>query len=191
MATRSRTKGIPYAAAFRSAVSHGTPSWTAVQNIARRWKTTPGTVFQSLHQGGFVQRQQIAGGWIYWPDNGKQTSSKTTRSVQVNLWQQYVDWAIASGHFTPEQLQQFKGSQKQFISATQQIFEQQSGKRTGRTPSRRSRSKTGTSRRTASSSKQSSSSRTTRTSTRRPARQTSRGRTIRIGSRSRRLRRAA
>lgn len=200
MASTNKTAVSPFASAFRSAISRGTPSTTAVQSIARRRGTTPTAVFQSLHRSGVVQRQRFNGKWVYWPVTATKGKKSNISTIQTNLFQQIIDWAIASGSITPKQLQNAKGSQQQFVKVGRKFFTSPSRKTRHSASSSQTRKSSSTAR---SSSRSSSAKRTqqtinagsasssTRTATKQtqrptPARSTARTRTAHARSTSRR-----
>jgi len=161
-----RSYTSPFASQFKSAIRRGTPASVAVENIASRQGTTMNQVFQSLFKVGLVFRQKMNGQWIYWPVEGVKAKSTITRTAQWKLWQSFVDWAVASGYATPEQICSGKGSQQEFIQSLRKFFNKQFSSTTSGSSSRRTSTSTSTS--------------------------TSTGRTLRYHpSRTRRIRRAA
>jgi len=110
----------PFASSFKSSVNRGTPCSQAVANIARRQGKTPSAVFTSLHRAGLCGRFKYAGSWIWYPTF---TPSSTKKSNgQPELWQSYIDWCLASGQCTPEQLAEHTGSQAKLASFTKKFF---------------------------------------------------------------------
>ena len=192
----------PFSSSFRAAVRRGTPASTAVANIASRTKRQPSHIFESLFRAGQVNRQRVNGQWIYWPTEGVKANASTSRQTQWQLWQAFVDWAIASGTVTAQQISTAKGSQQAFGQFVRRFFGRQfsTGTRTGTGTQTSTGTRTGTGTRTSRTSRTtqrtSTGTRTTaRTGTRRTS-ATSRSRstgslTIRPRTGSRRLRRAA
>ena len=199
----------PFASSFRSAVRRGVPASQAVHGIAQRSRKSETVIFQSLFKADLVWRQKFNSQWIWWAADGRKAQSSQTRSSQFGLWQSFVDWAIASGHVTPEQIQQHSGSQQQFSLFLRKFFGGQFGstsstRRTSTSSSSRSPSTSGTRRSSTTRRRTSSPKATTRPSTSTRSRRsttarsssrrstTTRARPLRLtGSTSRRLRRAA
>ena len=134
------TFSSPFTQAFRSSVNRGTPASTTVANIARRANKTQQSIINSLRKAGQLQSQKFNGQQICWATNGQPANSSTTKTTQAQLWQAYVDWAIASGAATPQQFNSFSGSQKQFTTSARRFFNMQFS--TGSTPQGRSTSRT-------------------------------------------------
>lgn len=189
MATHS-TRQSPFGRSFQSAINRGTPVSDAVSNIAKRQGRTENSIYLSLWKGGHIQRQKFNGQWVYWPTQGTKRSASTARETQVELWQSFVEWALASGHVTPEQISSHSSSRQQFISYFRRFWSKQF-------PSQTQKSSTSTSRRrstTTKSRRPATKSRSTRRTTAK-SRSTTRTRNYRFTSGSssstRRLRRAA
>lgn len=122
----------PFAPAFNSAIKRGTPCWTAVNNIATRTKKTPTVVFNSLCKAGLCFRQKINGQWIYWPCNmPKKTSIKNQKFCQTNMWQWFIEWSLATGCCTPEQLHKHCGTQPKFTNWCKKFWNRQFTTTTG------------------------------------------------------------
>lgn len=116
----------PYATSFKSAVNRGTPCWTAVQNIATRTKKSPKVIFESLFKCGLVNRQKIAGNWVYWPTEWPGKSNATnTKNCQNMMWQCFVDWCLCSGFCTPDKFSKNTGSQQEFMAYCKKFFSKQ------------------------------------------------------------------
>ncbi len=129
------TFSCPFTKAFRAAINRGTPASIAVTNISQRQGKAQQTVINSLKKAGQLQGQQFNGQWICWATDGSKAPSTMTRTTQAQLWQAFVDWAIASGHATPQQLANAKGSQSQFSQSCRRFFNRQfntTGPSTGR-----------------------------------------------------------
>lgn len=122
----------PYATSFKSAINRGTPCSVAVQNIAKRTKKSPTVVFNSLHKAGLCDRQKFNGQWIYWPSNCKKSSASAVKTCQWNMWQCFVDWCLASGYCTPEQLRKNATSQQAFMNFCKKFWSKQFSASTSR-----------------------------------------------------------
>lgn len=173
------TKKSPHATSFNSAIKRGTPAGIAVDAIARRSNTRPGAVFSSLHKAGLCHRQKFNGQWVYWACEGRKSNATVTKSRQSDFWQSFIDWCIAGGHCTPEQLAKKVSSQQEFMNYCRGFFNRQfsgasSSSRSGRTTTSRKPKRTVSRKRT----------------TARKSRPTS-YKFPRTGSTTRRLRRAA
>lgn len=122
----SKNPSSPFAPAFTSAINRGTPCWTAVNNIANRTGKTPTVIFNSLCKAGLCFRQKIGGQWIYWPCNTpKKTSGKNQKFCQNNMWQWFIEWCLATGCCTPNQLHNNCGSQPQFMNFCKKFWSRQ------------------------------------------------------------------
>ncbi len=106
----------PYAATYRAAVRSGTPTSKAVAAIARTYKTTTTTVYASLYKAGVCNRQKCAGQWVYWPCDGAKTSPRYARYCQAEIWQQVIDWCIATGKYKPQQITNNAANQQKFVT---------------------------------------------------------------------------
>ncbi len=115
----------PFASSFKSAIKRGTPCFVAVQNIASRCNKKPEAVFNSLFKAGFCNRQKFNGQWIYWACEGTKCNATQTKFCQTQMWQWFVDWCIASGCCTPEQLSKKCSSQKEFMTFCKKFFGKQ------------------------------------------------------------------
>lgn len=124
--SRKRKSGTPnFGASFRNAVKRGTPATTAVWNIARKHGKTETAIWNWLFNNGFVNRKKVGGSWVYWPNfefNGK----TNTGGFKPFSFQQFINWAIASGYCTPQQVNQLK-TQKDFFNFFGPFFAQQFG----------------------------------------------------------------
>jgi len=123
----------PYTTSFVSAVKRGTPAGQAVLAIAKRHNTRPSAIFNSLYKAGICERQKFNGQWIYWPCEPVKTSATQAKAVQVELWQNLIDWCIVSGQVTPQQLINNIGSQPQFMSYCKKFFARQASGATSTT----------------------------------------------------------
>lgn len=181
MASQKHQHQSPFGRSFQSAIGRGTPMTHAVTNIAKRTGKTEHHVYQSLHKGGHIHRQKLNGQWLYWPTHGTKRSASIAKQSQVEVWQAFVEWAIAGGHVTPEQISSHTGSQQQFLSYIRRFWGKQFPSQT---------QKTSTSSRSRTTTKARSTSRTTSKSGK-----TTKSRTLRFQGRStgttRRYRRAA
>ena len=135
----------PYATTFKSAINRGTPCSVAVNNIATRTKKSPTVVYNSLFKAGLCFRQKFNGQWVYWATTGKKSNATVTKSTQWNLWQCFIDWCIASGNCTPEQLAKHCSSQSQFMSFCKKYWGKQftgtsTSKTTGKSKAKKSSS---------------------------------------------------
>ena len=131
----------PHATSFKSAIKRGTPAGIAVDAIAQRSNTRPGAVFSSLHKAGLCHRQKFNGQWVYWACEGRKSNATVTKSRQSDFWQSFIDWCVASGHCTPDQLAGKISSQQEFMNYCRGFFNRQfsgasSSSRSGRTAKR-------------------------------------------------------
>jgi len=115
----------PYAQSFNSSIKRGTPCHQAVWNISKRTNTPVNTVYQSLYKAGLVNRQKFNGQWLYWANEAVKTPAKNWKESQFNAWQWFVDWALANGFCTPEQLANNKGSQQDFMKYCKKFWGKQ------------------------------------------------------------------
>jgi len=116
----------PYAASFKSGIKRGTPPFVIVNNLASRKNVNPQKVWESLFKGGLVNRQKFNGQWLYWPvECGTNFNATNTKVCQFNMWQWFVDWCICNGCCTPEQLDNNKGSQKEFEAYFKKFWNKQ------------------------------------------------------------------
>ncbi len=143
----------PYASSFNSGIKHGTPAGTVVTAIARRTGKPSAAIFASLHKAGLCQRQKISNQWIYWPAEKVKASPTHARSSQVEMWQSYVDWCVASGVCTTTQLSSHAGSEQNFVSWCRTFFNRQAS--TGSRTKTHTRAKTTARRRTKSRTRRS------------------------------------
>jgi hypothetical protein len=114
----------PYATTFKSAIKRGTPCSVAVNNIANRTKKSTTVVYNSLFKAGLCYRQKFNGQWVYFACNSGKSNATVTKTCQLNMWQCFVDWCIASGNCTPEQLNKFS-SQNDFMNFCKKFFSKQ------------------------------------------------------------------
>ena len=129
----------PYAPSFKAAIKRGTPASIAVAGIAKRYNKPIKTVFASLHRAELCHRQKFNGQWLYWPYEAKRGSSTDAKACQLQIWQSLVDWSIATGNCKPQQLENYSGSQQEFMSYCRRFFNRQvSGSTSGssRSPKR-------------------------------------------------------
>jgi len=119
------TTKSPHATSFTSAIKRGTPAGIAVNAIAKRSNKRPGAVFSSLHKAGLCHRQKFNGQWVYWACDGKKSNATVTKGVQLDFWQCFIDWCIAGGHCTPDQLAKKVSSQQQFMNDCRTYFNSQ------------------------------------------------------------------
>ncbi len=180
----------PHATSFKSAIKRGTPAGIAVDAIAKRSNKRPGAVFSSLHKAGLCHRQKFNGQSVYWACEAKKSTATVSKGLQLDFWQSYIDWCIASGQCTPDQLAGKASSQQEFMNYCRKFFNSQF-------------SASSSSSRSSKSSRGSTSTRNRSTVGRKAKRTTSRKRTIarksrptsykfpQSGSTTRRLRRAA
>ncbi len=133
----------PHASSFKTAIKHGTPAGVAVNAIAKRSNKRPSAVFTSLHKAGLCHRQKFNGQYVYWACEAKKSNATTAKGLQLEIWQSFIDWCIASGQCKPEQLYNQTGSQENFIANCRKYYNKQlkatSGSRT-QTTAKRSRS---------------------------------------------------
>lgn len=136
----------PYATSFNSAINRGTPCHQAVWNIAKRTNAPVSKVYESLFKAGLCNRQKFNGQWLYWATNGTKTNANNWKESQFNQWQWFVDWAVASGFCTPKQLNNYKGTQQDFMNSCKKFFGKQfNGTTTGVKSSSRKRKSTSSS----------------------------------------------
>ena len=121
----------PYDTAFSTAIKKGTPCSIAVNDTANRRNMTPTTVFNSLFKAGLCFRQKFNGQWVYWAVEGKKSPATNWKNSQFNMWQNFIDWCIASGQCTPEQIWNNTGSQQEFMNWTKKFFNRQFTTTTG------------------------------------------------------------
>ena len=206
----------PFSSTFNSAVRRGTPATTAVSNIANRSGKNTNHVFQSLFKAGQIQRQKFNGQWIYWASQGHKARASVTRGIQSDFWQDFVNWSIASGWVTPEQIDQHSDHQQQFSNFLRKFWNKQfasgsssssriststtrqrttsSHRRTGSTTRTASKARTGSTTRTGSATRTASKARTGSTRQTTSSRRTSPTRTKQFAGRTtteRPVRRAA
>ncbi len=157
----------PFATSFNSAIKRGTPCNQAVWNISKRTNKPVNKIYESLWKAGFCNRQKFNGQWIYWANNPSKSNATSCKESQFNQWQWFVDWAIASGFCTPEQLNNNKGSQQEFMSFCKKFFAKQfngtttsskSGRKASTSRVRKSTAKTTTARKRTSTKRKNSSS---------------------------------
>ena len=115
----------PFATSFKSAINRGTSWNVAVQNIANRNNKTVTFVWNSLFKAGLCNRQKFNGQWVYWPNNCKKSNATNCKNIQFNTWQWFCEWALMSGFCTPAQLNNNKGSQKEFMNYCRKFFAKQ------------------------------------------------------------------
>lgn len=133
MSTNSKATGptpnfsqSPYGTKFKNAINRGTPCWTAISKIAANAGKTPKTVCNSLFKAGCVDRCKFNGQWIYWPTfKAPKASATTTKNCQINMWQHFVDWCMATGYCKPEQLSNNASSQKAFMTFCRKFWNKQ------------------------------------------------------------------
>jgi hypothetical protein len=110
----TKTFKSPFATMFNTGIKKGVPCGIVMNTIAIKTKKSPTVIGQSLFKAGLVWRQKINSQWIYWAKNGKKTINKNINNAQVNLWQCFIDWCIASGVCTPMQVAFKTGNTKNF-----------------------------------------------------------------------------
>ncbi len=115
----------PHATSFKTAIKHGTPAGVAVNAIAKRSNKRPSAVFTSLHKAGLCHRQKFNGQYVYWACEAKKSNATTAKGLQLEIWQSFIDWCIASGHCKPEQLQKQISSQQEFMNYCRKFFNKQ------------------------------------------------------------------
>ena len=124
---RSSKSTSPFASLFTAACKRGTPCWTAICTIAKNRKTTPSSVCNSLNKAGLINRQKFNGQWICWPSFSSKTNSRSAKTCQTTMWQNFIDWCICSGNCTPRQINLCCGSQSSFIKNCSKYFSRQLG----------------------------------------------------------------
>ncbi len=127
----------PHATSFKSAIKRGTPAGIAVNAIAKRSNKPPSAVFSSLHKAGLCHRQKFNGQWVYWACEAKKSSATAAKSLQLEIWQSFIDWCIASGQCKPEQLARKVSSQQEFMNYCRKFFNQQFSATTSSSRSRK------------------------------------------------------
>lgn len=115
----------PYATSFNSAIKRGVPAGVAVAAIAKRQNKSQQAIFNSLYRAEICDRQKINGQYVYWPTNPIRTNATQAKITQIQLWQNLVDWSIASGNVRPQQLTQHVGSQQEFMNYCRPYFGRQ------------------------------------------------------------------
>lgn len=192
----------PYAASFRTACNKGVSYNAAVENIAKRWKTTTNQVWSSLYKAGCCNRQKFNGQWIYFPTNFK-ASSRNAKNAQYEAWQWFCEWCLSSGNCTTTKFAKNYGSQSAFAKAFANYWTKQfssngsngrkttsNGRKTttsnGRTSTTTKGRKTSTTsgRKTTASKRTTSKRTTTGTTTNGRKSTTSRSRTTRTGTKT-------
>ena len=146
----------PFTSSFNTATKRGTPASFAVANIAKRTKKSLAQIFESLYKAGQIHRQRVNGQWVFWPVHGTKANASMTRTVRQSAWQAWVDWAIASGWATPEQISSHTANQQQFTRFVQRAAGTQNNSNT--------RSNSSSQHSSTSSSKSSTASNSRRTS---------------------------
>lgn len=137
----------PYATSFKSAVRRGTPWYSAVENIAKRYKKTPNYVWESLYKAGWCYRVKFNGQWMYWPKDAKKVAATNWKQTQYQMWQYYINWAVSAGWCTPEQIKKYATNQKQFMTWFRKFWgKQYTWKNTATTRTSRKRKATRTTR---------------------------------------------
>lgn len=121
----NNSNNCPFASSFKSAINRGTPCWTAICNIASKCNKTPQAVCQSLFKAELVDRCKFNGQWLYWPCCSYKTTATAAKNCQFNMWQHFVEWCMASGCCTPEQLSNCNSSQKAFMTFCRKFWNQQ------------------------------------------------------------------
>ncbi len=163
----------PYATSFNSAIKRGTPAGTAVHAIAKRTSRPINSIFSSLHKAGLCHRQKLNGQSIYWAVEGKKGTATSAKVIQIELWQSFIDWCIASGNCKPQQLQNNVGSQQDFMAYCRKFFNCQLNgstttskkKRTAPTKARKTTARKTTARKTSTRKTRTTSYKFPRTST--------------------------
>ena len=134
----------PYATSFKASIKRGIPCGATVASIAKRTGKSPSVIFSSLYREELLYRQKLNGQWIYWPIEGFKRSVTNAKKSQLEMFQSFVDWCIASGQCKPEQLYNQTGSQENFIANCRKYYNKQlkatSGSRTPTTAKRRTAS---------------------------------------------------
>ena len=115
----------PYATSFKSAVKRGTPWYTVVENIAKRYKKTPNFIWESLFKAGWCYRMKFNGQWMYWPKESPKAKSNYYKQDQYYMWQWFANWAVSAGFCTPEQLHKYSTNQKHFMTYCRKFFGKQ------------------------------------------------------------------
>ena len=127
----------PHATSFKSAIKRGTPAGIAVNAIAKRSNKRPSAVFSSLHKAGLCYRQKFNGQWVYWACEAKKSTATAAKSLQLEVWQSFIDWCIASGQCKPEQLAGKVSSQQEFMNYCRKFFNRQFSATTSSSGSRK------------------------------------------------------
>ena len=122
MPTNSKS---PHASSFKTAIKRGTPAGVAVNAIAKRSNKRPSAVFTSLHKAGLCHRQKFNGQYVYWACEGKKSNATIAKGLQLEIWQSFIDWCIASGHCKPGQLEKKISSQQEFMNYCRKFFNKQ------------------------------------------------------------------
>lgn len=120
-------RNSPFTTSFNSSIQRGIPCGTAVQQISKRTGKSVSVIFQSLWNAGACNRQKVNGQWIYWPVNGKKSTSSYTKQCQVKMWQNFIDWCVASGTCTSKQLKTWSASPTKFFSFLNTCFNKMNG----------------------------------------------------------------
>jgi hypothetical protein len=87
---------------FQNSVKRGTPVTEAFQNVAKRWKTTPTRVANTVTKQGFVKAYKFRGFTYYWPTFETNNNANWTKQSQHEFVQWAINWAFANGWAKPD-----------------------------------------------------------------------------------------
>ena len=167
-----------FGTSFKSAVNRGTPAPVAVQNIVSKTKNaTPSKVWNNLLSNDYVQRRKVSGSYIYF-SNFKPTKRVSGSNFKNETFQTIVNWAIATGYCTPEQVGALK-TQKDFFNffgpfiASQFNWTVKSGWTKSQVKSFGPKTKSTTTKRKRRNTNKTSTKKSTKTSTRKSTRKSS------------------
>lgn len=120
-----KSKPSPFAKSFISGVKSGQPTFTVINNIAKRTGKSFNTICQSLVTSGVCRGQKFNGQWICWPNFNTRTNNASSKQAQRTLWQGFVDWCITSGNCSYKSLNSKSGNQAHFTKSLQSLLNRQ------------------------------------------------------------------
>jgi hypothetical protein len=53
---------------------------------------------------------------VYWACDGAKTSPRHARNCQAEIWQQVIDWCVATGKYKPQQITNNAVNQQTFVA---------------------------------------------------------------------------
>ncbi len=115
----------PYATSFITGCKNGTPASTVVNNISKKTNKPVSTIWNSLCKAGYCWSQKFNGTCVYWPTFNVKKNTTASNTTQTNMWQSFIDWCLVSGRCTPNQLNKYTSSQKNFMNYCRNFFGKQ------------------------------------------------------------------